>query len=344
MDELDLARLLDEISPDSPCGENLEEDTAFLQLEDEARFVEERQMGDTILAAEEPDWKVVRNLSLGLLEKTRDIQIAMHLTTALIRTDGFQGLDQGLTLMNEWLRKYWDTVYPVQDPEDDSPILRINTLNSLNDFVLIRKPLNFIPLTQTPLGNYCWQDIEIAEGKKPAPKEGELTEMPIIDAAFNETDFEALKSLEKSIKHAEEQAKEIIDIVIEKADAINAPDLLALISLLQNIHKFVEEKIQYKENLEGISSDDTEGVATSEGGESIKRKKAGINSREDVKKAIDEICNYFERNEPSSPVPLMLLRAKKMVTMDFMEILRDMTPEGVSQAETICGIKNDEEN
>ena len=343
MDELVLTRLLDEISPDSPCGENLEEDAVFLQLEDEARFVEERQMGDTILPAEEPDWKVVRNISLELLEKTKDIQIAMHLTTALIRADGFRGLDQGLTLMNEWLRKYWDTVYPVQDPEDDTPILRINTLNSLNDYALIRKPLNFIPLTQTPLGNYCWQDIEIAEGKKLPPKEGELPEMPIIDAAFNETDLDSLKSLEKTIKHAEEQAKGIIDIVIEKADAINAPDFLALTNLLQGIHKFIDEKIRYREDLEGISNGDAEGGVIPSGSENIKRKRAGITSREDVMKAIDEICNYFDRNEPSSPVPLVLRRAKKMVTMDFMEILRDMTPEGVGQAETICGVKNDQE-
>jgi type VI secretion system protein ImpA len=262
----------------------------------------------------------------------------------LVRLDGFHGLEQGLTLIKGWLKRYWDTVYPLQDPEDDTPILRINTLGSLNDYALIRKSLNHIPLTKTALGNYSWHDIEIAEGRKPPSKEGESPEMSIIDGAFNETDFEALKSLKQSIKKAEGQIKEITDIVIEKADAINAPDYAAFTSLLQGIHNFIEEKIQYKENLEGISGDDAEeGDTKDDSSANVKSRKAGINNREDVLRAISEICTYFERNEPSSPVPFMLQRAKKMVTMDFMEILKDMTPEGVNQAETICGVKSDQE-
>lgn len=341
MSDLDLTTLLDDVSPDFPCGENLEEDAVFFKLEDECRFVEERQMGDTIIPAEEPDWKVVRNLSLELLEKTRDIQIVMHLTCALIRLDGFHGFNQGLTLLNVWLKKYWDTVYPLQDPEDDHPVLRLNTLGSLNDYVLIRKELNNISLTKAAVGNFSWFDIEMAEGKKPVPKEGELPEMSIIEGAFKETDFEALKNLRESLAQIQEHLKEITEIVIEKADAVNAPDFLALTNLLQGIHSFVTERIERRETVEGDDGVDS-GV---EVGASLKRKKAGINNRDDVIRAIDEICHYFDRNEPSSPVPFLLQRAKKLVPMNFMDILHDMTPEGVNQAETICGgAKNEEES
>ena len=53
---------------------------------------------------------------------------------------------------------------------------------------------------------------------------------------------------------------------------------------------------------------------------------------------IDKVCLYFERNEPSSPVPLLLQRAKRLISKDFLEILRDLTPDGVSQAELIGGV------
>ena len=46
---------------------------------------------------------------------------------------------------------------------------------------------------------------------------------------------------------------------------------------------------------------------------------------------------YYERHEPSSPVPLLLKRAKRLVAKDFMEILRDLAPDGVDQAERISG-------
>ncbi|VAW53117.1 Uncharacterized protein ImpA [hydrothermal vent metagenome] len=62
-----------------------------------------------------------------------------------------------------------------------------------------------------------------------------------------------------------------------------------------------------------------------------------MNSREDVIKALDMACNYFKQNEPSSPVPLLLQRAKRLVSMDFMDIIRDLTPAGVTQAEDIGG-------
>ena len=58
-------------------------------------------------------------------------------------------------------------------------------------------------------------------------------------------------------------------------------------------------------------------------------------------RVLDKACDYFERHEPSSPVPLLLRRAKRLVSKDFMEILRDLAPDGVSQAENIGGTSND---
>ncbi len=63
-----------------------------------------------------------------------------------------------------------------------------------------------------------------------------------------------------------------------------------------------------------------------------------INNQEDVIRVLDMACEYFKRHEPSSPVPLLLQRAKRLVAKDFLEILRDLTPAGVTQAEEISGI------
>ena len=62
-----------------------------------------------------------------------------------------------------------------------------------------------------------------------------------------------------------------------------------------------------------------------------------IRSREDVVRALDKICSYYERHEPSSPLPLLLQRCKRLATMSFIEIVREMVPDGLSQVEVIAG-------
>ncbi|WP_428353120.1 type VI secretion system protein TssA [Methyloprofundus sp.] len=349
MVELNLQHLQNDISAESPCGENLEEDEVFLKLEDVSRFVEERQMGDSILPAEEPDWKIVRSLALELLERTRDIQVAIHLTCALLRTDSFDGLNQGLALLNGWLEKNWDTVYPIQDPEDDYPVLRVNTLSSLNDYTLIIGPINHLPLTKSVLGNFSWREIELAQGKVSPVGNESPPELSAIEAAFNEMDIKSLKVNADAVKRSLDLVKGMISLLVEKVGDVNVPDLSTLTSLLQGINLFVTEKLEQRQRHELVPEDLNADSALSNTDDSaavVQKpiKQAGIHDRNDVVRAIDEICRYFDRYEPSSPVPFLLLRAKKLLSMNFMEILRDMTPDSVNQAENICGVHDDDDN
>jgi type VI secretion system protein ImpA len=371
LSDLALDRYLKEIAPDSPCGENLEADPVFADLEREIRGTPERQIGDSIIPAKDPDWKKVSSLAFSLLERSRDIQVAMHLTCALVHTDGYSGLDSGLTLIKDYLHKYWDEVYPRQDPEDDYPVLRMNTLSTLNNYDKILDPLANTPLILSRPGNFSWNQIETLKNKVDAlshmTQEGFSTrdfdkdspdtleeakkkasdELASVDAAFKDSDFEMLKSREKTLKHALEQAEEILAITSEKAGSENAPDSSRLITLLKSIQKFLAEKIKLKEAsaLEREASEtaaDELAPSGLAGRETPAFKNTGIQSREDVIAAIDVICKYFERSEPSSPVPFLLQRAKNLLSMNFMEILQDLTPDAVSQAEKICGVKKTE--
>jgi type VI secretion system protein ImpA len=58
----------------------------------------------------------------------------------------------------------------------------------------------------------------------------------------------------------------------------------------------------------------------------------GINSRADVVRAIDAICAYYERNEPGSPVPFVLRRARDWISLDFMAVLEDIAPGSLDEA------------
>ena len=64
-----------------------------------------------------------------------------------------------------------------------------------------------------------------------------------------------------------------------------------------------------------------------------------VRSREDVVRALERILAYYAKNEPSSPIPLLVERCKRLVTMGFLDIIRELAPDGVGQIETLSGQK-----
>ena len=62
-----------------------------------------------------------------------------------------------------------------------------------------------------------------------------------------------------------------------------------------------------------------------------------ISTRKDAVKALEEVCDYYESNEPSSPLPLLIRRAQRLASKNFLDILRDLAPDAVAQAEALGG-------
>ena len=66
-----------------------------------------------------------------------------------------------------------------------------------------------------------------------------------------------------------------------------------------------------------------------------------IRSRQDAIRALDAAAEFFRRNEPSSPVPMFVERAKRLVAKDFLEVLADIAPEALPQARAAGGIREE---
>jgi type VI secretion system protein ImpA len=68
-----------------------------------------------------------------------------------------------------------------------------------------------------------------------------------------------------------------------------------------------------------------------------------VTSRADVIRMLDKINKYYQQYEPSSPVPLLLERAKRLVPKNFFEIMEDLAPEGMAQLLVVSGPREGEE-
>lgn len=122
--EIENLGLLEAISPDQPCGEDLE-DTQLL-----ASFDAYRLFGQTTPLSPETDWREIRDRSREALGKSKDFRLLTHLAAAVIRTDGVGPFVQTLDVAAKWLETWWAEVYP---RVDEDAILRRNALNGFAD-------------------------------------------------------------------------------------------------------------------------------------------------------------------------------------------------------------------
>ncbi|MEI6486847.1 MAG: type VI secretion system ImpA family N-terminal domain-containing protein [Sphingomonadales bacterium] len=63
--------------------------------------------------------------------------------------------------------------------------------------------------------------------------------------------------------------------------------------------------------------------------------------RQDVQIAIDSIIRYYTEKEPTSPVPLMLQRVRKWVDLDFYKLMKDISPDSMSEVRRLLAITDD---
>lgn len=354
MSVIPIEELLNEIAADAPCGDDIEYDPIFAELEQQAQGTPERQYGDTIIPAEPPDWRGVQEAALTLSKRSHDLRVAVYLARSLLNTDGLSGFAEGLALVDGWIERYWDTVYPQLDPDDDNdPTLRVNTIVALCDPETTLRELRETPLVESrALGRFSLRDIQIATGTltpSAATETGELPTQSRIDAAFQDADLATLQATATAAAEAMAQAEQIEAALTEQIGATEAPDLGALTGLLKEIRHALAEPLRQRGVDPGSTGEAVETAATVIGPEGLASSgprvavPAGeIATREDVIRLLDKLCDYFKRYEPSSPVPFLLKRAKTLVSKDFMAILNDLAPDGAGQANLIFGIRDEE--
>src|ERR1700720_2345457 len=90
--------LLDPISPDQPAGVDLRWTPEWDRIKEARRSDDGLDSGKWIKKERKvADWRLVQELARAMLrERTKDLQLAMWLTEANIKLQGFPGLRDGL--------------------------------------------------------------------------------------------------------------------------------------------------------------------------------------------------------------------------------------------------------
>lgn len=350
----DASALLAPVSEDAPTGPNLEFDPDFGALERAAQGKPEQQYGNTIIPAEEPDWKDVAAQASALLERSRDLRVLAHLAVARLQLAGLPGFAEILTLTRELLEARWDSIHPQLDPEEDNdPTLRANALLRLGHPALVLKKLRTLPLAGSPrVAQFAWRDVAIAIGAMEPDADTEKPSESAVRAAFRETDPARLTTLREAAAQAGAAAKAIPEAFDERSGQGTGPDLADLTKQLNDIVRTIDRFADFgaapaDEAADEPADDDTAPVPAAEGSPAAApaRRAGGVSAasltevttRADAVRLLELVVRYYQRYEPSSPLPMLIERARALAEKDFLDILRDLAPDGLSQAENIVG-------
>lgn len=330
-------------SADGPCGADLEYDNDFLALTQAAAGKPETQFESAVA----PDWRAVSQQADDLFDRTRDLRVAMLWLRAQLNLHGLLALPPGLRLLQGLLDGFWDTLHPV--PDDGDAYARINTLNELRDNSTalsdIRQALLF---NARGFGPVSARTAELALGVA-QPRDGEAAPsrdalLQMLRAAIDadaglallpDAAIEALRAIERSMQ--------------ERVGHGEAPDLQPPIVLLRQLMGLMREAASQLGIETGAADRDIseDGAIDPQSGRSsaTQRGAAGlsgsVNSREDALRAIDLVCEYLERTEPTNPAQLLLRRARRLVNQNFLQLMKELAPDALSEVARIMGVDPD---
>jgi type VI secretion system protein ImpA len=321
--------LLQPITAEQPCGRDLE-DTQLL-----ASFDTYRLFGESTPWETAPKWAEIRGNAIEALGESKDIRLLAHLGTALLRTDGLPAFAETLSVASDWLSTYWAQVYP---QVDGTATFRRNALNCFADPVAVLDGLRRTPLVSGRQGRFSLRDIEIAAGKVQPASGEERPDEAQIAAAFAAMSVEELTAVHESAKRALNAAKQIDATMREQAGPEAGPSFEVLSVQLAAIERYLRGQVATRTDVEAPQDEGVDGDPTltgTTGGKSL----GAIRSRQDAIRALDAVADYFRKTEPSSPIPLFIERAKRLVDKDFLEVLADIAPDAVGQARAAGGIR-----
>ena len=326
------AQLLQPITEERPCGESLE-DTELLASFDAFRVF---GLSTPPKPPEAPEWGAIRDKALEAMAKSKDLRLLAYLGTALLRTDGLQAFGETLRVASQWLETYWAQTYPLVD---EDAVLRRNALNCFADPMAVIDAIRRVPLVRSRQhGTFSLRDIDIAANLQ-TPGEGDTPADEVqIQSAFASMPLPELTQLLESVTSAVASLNKIDGLMREAAGSEAMPGFEPVTAQLTRTSQVLKAQVASHPDsaAAGVAVDG--GTESGEGAGSVP---GAVKSRQDAIRALDAVSAFFKRTEPSSPIPMFLERAKRLISKDFLEVLADIAPDAVPQARAAGGLRDE---
>lgn len=331
---LDVESLLAPVSDDDPVGPDLDYDPG----RDTIRAVFDTGFSDEGTASD-VSWRDIIAEIENQLSLSKDLWLPVYLMRAGAMSGRLDVIRTGAEVLAGLLEQYWDTVHPqLEELGLPGRITPCSSLSRLAEFI---NPLRRAVLVEHPrLGSYSGADFERFDANGDAEPD-----FGMFRAAMHELPKDDLIAAIESLDVIADALRRADNVFMANADG-DGPNFQATYEALAAMRKSVGAYagIESAETDESESGSATDYAGESHDGASSGRGTGRIESRDDVIRALDAIADYYRRKEPSSPVPVVLQRAREWVTLDFLTILKDIAPNSIDDAKRVLVFAREESN
>jgi type VI secretion system protein ImpA len=324
--------ILAPIAGENPSGIDLRYDNKLLIFD---KIKEARRKDDEL---EQGAWQSERKtanypLVIKLAQETlatvsKDLQLAAWLTEALLMTESYGGLCQGIRLCHGLLTGFWDTVYPlIEDGDRELRAKPLSWVGSMLDF-----PLRALPLAGPGYSWFVYKDSRLVgyEDQAKTDKERDTRSAAIqagkippelFDKAFAETPKAFYLKAERDLD-ACQQALESLEKYCDESFEDDAPAFSklknGLTEVRQTVHTLLNKKREKEPDPvevilvaaapEAKASGDGETVSPAWTGALVGMTAAEPADRLQAIASIAAASAFLRKQEPLSPAPYLILR------------------------------------
>ncbi len=316
--------ILAPIAGDNPSGIDLRYDTKLLiydKIKEARRQDDDLAQGAWQSERKTANWPLVLKLGQDTIATvSKDLQIAAYLTEALLQTERFAGLRQGLDLTLNLLTGFWDTVYPViEDGDRELRAVPLAWLGTMLDTPLRTVPIvaaghSFLTYKESRTVGYEDQAKTDKDRKARAAllQSGKLAP-EVFDKAFEETPKAFYAQAEKELDASLELLGKLDAFCDEKFES-DSPGFSKLNTALTEIRHTVHQLLDKKREKEPDPVEEipveaaAEAPAAGAEGAPAPALITGPTDRRQAVAAVVGAAAFLRKNEPTSPAPYLLLR------------------------------------
>jgi type VI secretion system protein ImpA len=315
----------------APCGPDLEYDNAFLELTQAAQGKPESQFEAAVPA----DWRDVKRRCERLFEVSRDLRVAVLWLRAQLRLEGVSSLAASLRLLTGLMDGFWEGLHPQPDPDDGDLYARANVLALLVDPDSVLADLrdaNIVSLRG--VGEVKVRAVEIAMGTIAARDDETAWSRTQVEQLFADAVAQGI-SLPTDIAEVQSQLAALTALLGERMSNADAPDLKPLRQTLSTIAMLMPQVGAVGGDVADDAASADAPAAAGGGGQALSGR---INSRAEALRAIEMVCDYLERAEPTNPAQLLLRRAGRLLNHNFLQLMKELAPDALSEVARIMGV------
>lgn len=372
---IDIEHLLQPISEDNPTGEDIRSDRSptsdYYTIKDarnNARAAERSSMFDDDVDLLKP-WRTVVDVAPQILSsKSKDLEVACWYTEGLIRLHGPAGLRDGIKLIHSLIINHWSGLYP--EPDEDGIETKVAPLTGLNgdggDGTLMAPIRNMSITNEGDYGSFnLWQyqkardNAKLADdAERSARNEALGFSFDNVEATIQEATPQFYVDLVSTLEETLKDYKALNELLRSECGQDTPPssNISALLDeVLRNVRFLSKSKLdQVKAEteaqqasdmavIEHESQDGATALSTTAQIVSINQATGPIGNREDALKRLEEVAEYFRKNEPHTPLAPGIERLISWGRMTVSELMMELLPEDSSRGffSQLTGVKLD---